>query len=871
MSHHDKFQFGSGRVYALPQQDLIWGYTLRNTTAHYPIARRDPILTPIFTSFFINLGFSASAAAIAGAATTAIVTTAISIGVQALLAPRPPKPEDGKVPKVQSIPHRWWGVGRNRTAGAYMLWEAKGKKLCAVQAIRGHRIKSFNRYWLHDDEVTLDVDGYVQREGKRYGSNKVQIKTRLGLVPETPYSEIVAILGSDGTWTNNHRGDGQASVGMTAGSFSSDEQAKRFPFGAPVLSVETDDALVWDPRDPAQDPEDPDTWQWSRNAALIMLWHQCFNEFGHRRDYTRAILPVLDMWIEEADICDELVPLNGGGTERRYECNGFDTTENDPKAATNAILASCDGWLCERGDGALLFTVGKFRESRVATLSDVDIVGHQVQYGVLFEDEINRLIPKFTYPAIGYATSDTDFFEDTAAQLEAGRVLAQDANYQWVHQWRQARRLGKRDWLRIQENVSGSIDVRLSGINAVYARWIRLDTPKMMPRLNGKLIENRKAVLSLLQGGFSMTITKHPDDIDAWDETTDEGLQPPVPPKPNAEDILTPVLNLVQAISTGGSVYIRVVIIDPEDDSLTPVVRYRVTDLGTGNPGQWVEQRFPDAVPDGGFVELATQTVPVDEEIDVEVAFIASDGDYGNWTPTETVIAAADPVAPAALTSFTQTAAAPHLGNAVFSIVTPNDAHIRTVKLYRKASGAALDLNVDNPFVTLNVAPSATYSHTHGDATRTNMLSNGDFASDTVWTKGAGWTIAAGKATHAGPTASSLSQSQSPVAGDFYRLQFTVSGRTVDTIVPRFAGGTTANGVIRSSNATFLDRIQAATGNTLFAFVAGSTFDGSVDDVVVYHETASCVPQGAWDYYAVPFNVSNIAGTPSGPLAVTIV
>lgn len=652
MTHHGKFIPGTGRIYARQQEDLIWGSALRSTSSLYPIARRDPILTPLFVSIGFTGSFSIAGVTISTAAVASAITlTAVTIGLQYLMMPTPPKPEDGKVPKVQSIPHRWWGVGRNRTAGAYMLWEAKGKRLCAVQAIRGHRIKSFNRYWLHDDEVTLNAGGYVQRAGKRYGSNKVQIKTRLGLVPETPYSEIVAILGGDGTWTNNHRGDGQASVGMTAASFSSDEQAKRFPFGAPVLSVETDDALIWDPRDPAQDPENPDTWQWSRNSALVMLWHQCFNEFGHRRDYTKAILPVLDMWIEEANICDELIPLNGGGTERRYECNGFDTTENDPKAATNAILASCDGWLCERGDGALLFTVGKFRESRVVTLSDADIVGHQIQYGVLFEDEINRLIPKFTYPAIGYATSDTDFFEDTAAQLEAGRVLAQDATYQWVHQWRQARRLGKRDWLRIQQRVSGSLDVRLSGINAVYARWIRLDTPIMLPRLNGKLIENRKTVLSLLQGGFNMTIAQHPDNIDAWTPATDEGLQPPVPPKPNAEDIITPVINLVQAVASGGSVYIRVRIEDPDDDTIDPVVRYRVSDTGGGTPGPWVTQTFTDPTPSGGYITLTTQTVPADTDIDVEVAFRASDGDIGNYTPTEKVFAAADPTPPPAVTN----------------------------------------------------------------------------------------------------------------------------------------------------------------------------------------------------------------------------
>ncbi|MBX4921006.1 hypothetical protein HJA76_15040 [Rhizobium bangladeshense] len=612
---------------------------LRGSTALY-----DPIFTPLFTSLFTALNFSAATAALLGAGAAAIATTALAIGIQALLAPKPPKPEDGKIPKIQSVPYRWWGVGRTRIGGAYMLWEAVGKRLFAVQAIAGHRIQSINRYWLHDDEVTLQGSGTIV-DGTNYRTN-VSIFSRLGAVPETPYSSIVSALSGQGVWTNSHRGDGQASVAMICASDKAERQQKTFPYGPPQLSVEADLALCWDFRDPLQDPEDPSTWQWTRNSAVIMAWHQCFNEFGHRRNYQRAILPVLDMWQEEADVCDELVELAGGGFERRYECNGFDTTENDPKAGTNAILASCDGWICERGDGALLFVVGKFREKYVTTLTDADLVGHQIEYDVLFEDECNRLIPKFCYPQIGYATSDTDFFEDTSAQLIAGRVLSQEANYQWVHQWRQARRLGKRDWLRLQEKVTGQLNVRLSGINSVYSRWVQLSTPKMLPRLDGKIVENRKSVLSLLQGGFVMDIMKHPTNIDAWNPALDEGQQPAVPPRTTASGILTPVINLVQARPNGDSVYIRVVIIDPQDETLVPVVRYRLADAGSGSPGAWVEQRFPNPVPSGGFIDMSTNVVPSNKLLDIQVAFIASDGDYGPWSTTANVTSTVDPTAP---------------------------------------------------------------------------------------------------------------------------------------------------------------------------------------------------------------------------------
>ncbi len=54
-----------------------------------------------------------------------------------------------------------------------------------------------------------------------------------------------------------------------------------------------------------------------------------------------------------------------------------------------------------------------------------------------------------------------------------------------------------------------------------------------------------------------------------------------------------------------------------------------------------------------------------------------------------------------------------------------------------------------------------------------------------------------------------------------------------------------------------------------FRFDAASV--GSIDNAIAYEATASCAPQGTWDYYAVPSNGSNIAGPASGPLTVTII
>lgn len=858
---------------------MLQRYGLGSTTSLYSEVMFDPIFTPIFTAVLGSGGFAIGATTISYASiASAIATTAISIGLQALMAqaPKPPKPEDGRSPLNQAIPFRAYAVGRTRVAGARMMWEAVGSNLYSVQAITGHRIKSFNRFYLNDDEVTV-VDNVVTplTTGGRYGagSANVRLYTRLGDNPETPYSELVSALGADGIWTDDHRGDGQASLAMRAHNADAQDQQTAFPYGAPSPSVEIDGAVCWDFRDPVQSPTNPNTWTWTRNSAVICAWHLCFNEFGFGLDYTKALLPVIDLWKEEADVCDELVPLKGGGTEPRYECNGWDTTENGPKSGLNAILSTCDGHLVARGDGARILTVGKFRESRTATLTDADIVGHQVQYDVLFEDECNRLVPKFTYPATNYTSCDTDFFEDTAAQLSAGRVLTQEGSYEWCHQWRQARRLGKRDWLRLRQKVKGSLDIRLSGINAVYARWVRLETPNRLPRLDGKLLENRRSVLALTKGGFSMDFVEQPDGIDDWNPATEEGQQPPVPPAVNASNIPTPVINLVQAKASGGSVYIRVVVIDPEDGSLTPVARYRLADAdGLGAPGAWVEQQFPDAEPSGGYINLNTNTVPIDQELEVQAAFIASSKKYSNWSVTETVTSTSDPTPPDALTSFILTGAAPRLGNASFSFSTGNDSHVKTVKIYRVTAGAVFDPDTATLVGTRAVAPSASYVFTDGDDTRVNLFSNSGFDTDTVWSKGAGWTIASGKATHAAGSANSITQAVTltPV-GTVFRYQFDVLDLTAGSVFPRFNGGTVVNGTARTVNGTYRGTMTSVTGNTSAGFNESSTFAGSVDNAILYPETASCAPQGAWDYYAVPQNVSGIEGPPSGPLAATII
>jgi len=854
------------------------GLDLANTTSLYGPLAFDPIFTPIFIGAGLTGSISFGAFTISTAAiASAIATTALSIGLQYLLAPKPPKPDDGKQPMTQAIPYRHWVVGRRRVAGAYMLWDSKGKYLYAVQAIAGHKISSINRYWLHDDEVTLDVDSNVEALADgRYKSNMVQVYSRLGLATETAYAPLVDALSADDVWTENHRGDGQASIALVAKTPVAKYYTERFPYGAPRLSVEVDGAFVWDYRID-EDPSNPASWVFSRNAALIMAWHQCFNEFGHKRDYTKAILPVIDMWKAEADVCDEDVPLSGGGTEKRYLCDGFATAENDPKVGTNAILAACDGWICERGDGALLFVVGKFREEYCTTLRDRDITGYQLQHDVLFKDECNRLVPKFTYPATDYTTSDTDFFEDTDAQLLSGRVLAQEADYGWCTQWRQARRLGIRDWRRFQQKKKGTLDVRLCGINAVYSRWIRMETPLGLPSLHGAIIENRRSVLALTKGGYTMDFIQHPEDIDDWTPATDEGAAPPVPPKPTIAGIPTPEIDTIEVVPKSGVVFLRISIPVPdgdedevEDKSLS--VRYRLKDAGLGSPGEWVEQIFHEPEVDAGVMVVSTAPVPSDELLEVEAAYVSAKGKYGLWSITEEIFTTSDPVAPQSLTAFAEVAGT-HYGVAPFTITTKSDSHLARVAIYRTTAGGVFNATTDL-VKEIGVAPGSTFSYTLGDAP-VNALANADFASAAPPpTLGTGWTVSAGKANHSATSGGSLTWGSLTLsAGNVWRYGLTIdsiSGVSA-SLTPRLLGGTTVTGTAETTSGFKSGFLTAVSGNTAFAPIANTNAVIQIDNVFGFVGTAAQEPHGTWDYRAAPLNLSGVAGPVSGPVTITVI
>lgn len=580
----------------------------------------DPIISPILIGALApTVGITA--AGILAHVLSFVIVAGVAVGLYLLTAPALPKPEDGKIAVQETVPPRGYAYGRTRLAGSLMLKETNGQggNLGVVLALVSHEVKGFVKIFLNDDKAEFggaDFPGSfpaggmpvdVQTDG-RYGDDRVMISVRYGLVPET-YMTMFDDFGFLGRWPATSRGDGIASLGMicrdaNADDDNNDNQQKRFPYGAPAPSAVCDTAYVYDPRDPAQSPDDPSTWNFSRNPALCIIHFLCFSEFGFRYKYDDAILPVVDDWKHAATVCAQDVPSYAGDDLNRYELGGFATTDNNPKEVLAMMLAACDGWLCRRGDGSCLLIVGKFEPESI-TITDEDILGFSLQKGVGDDDVVNRLDVQLNSQDHDWTQVECDPWDDNADQIERGHVRETVFDLKWVQDYRRARRLAKREFYRLNEPIRGTLELRLSAINAAYTRWIYVQSD-VIPSLNNRYIENRAARYELAGSPPKIHMEflgVDPEKLENWGvprgaETVgdalhrDEGRKPPDMVHSGIAPIATPQNLVVTKQTVHGVELLRFTWDISVDDHpwYDHDIRYRVS--GSTPPDAWRTERL---------------------------------------------------------------------------------------------------------------------------------------------------------------------------------------------------------------------------------------------------------------------------------------
>lgn len=676
-------------------------------------AAADPIFTPIFATVLTAVGLSTEFAVTIGATTftisvaaTLAALTKIAIGVALVLltAPKPPKPtpEAGQVPVQQPLAYRIFGYGQCRLAGSFVYKENASAHLLQIMAVCGHKISEFLTIYLNDDPTEQFATGaaypYLDGplkgtvgaiDGNRYADGVVVVDTRLGENTETAYRFATFL---DGThWTVNHRGDKVASLMVACFQHSREYFATVYPYGAPLPSVVARLAPLYDPRDSGQDPNDESTFAYDNNVAMAILHYCCFSPFGLNKPYASAILPVLDLWLQAIDDCEDAMPKKAGGTEPRYRLGGWMTTEQDHNAPLQAMLSACDGHLVERGDGTLVLTVGKWREPEII-LTDADILDAMIKTDGAGDARINKAVARYTSPDAGYTSVETDAKIDMADMaLRGGPPRVGQLDLLWVQWVGQASRLLTYEMNRQALRVRGTLVLRLAAMEVAYQRWVKVRS-NTLPFLSDVDIEVRKPRISLSEGTVTIDFTLSGAAVYEYDPATDESQAAFIPERPATA--LPPIPQNVAAVaqqiqqSEGYAIELRLswdaaTLLGNVRNDLNYEARWRLAPE-SGDVGAYSTVRLTEPTLSAGRWYANVGLVPADTALEVEVRSVAPNGYPSEWSDTQDVSTAIESVAPGAPTGLS---GVPITGGADLEARAPNSANFAALQFYRGLNG----------------------------------------------------------------------------------------------------------------------------------------------------------------------------------------
>jgi len=120
-------------------------------------------------------------------------------------------------------------------------------------------------------------------------------------------------------------------------------------------------------------------------------------------------------------------------------------------------------------------------------------------------------------------------------------------------------------------------------------------------------------------------------------------------------------------------------------------------------------------------------------------------------------------------------------------------------------------------------------------AAATEIVTNGGFDTDTIWTKGSGWSISGGAAIAvAVPAFTVISQPYVPVAGRSYEFTLVVGSLTSGSVRAGFTGGTVVSFASVSSAGTYSFVLVAdAESTSIFIGPPSGGFNGSINSLSV--------------------------------------
>ncbi len=347
--------------------------------------------------------------------------------------------------------------GKMRVGGNVVFIAHSGsdnKYLHLAVVFATHHINSYEEVWFNDNKIWTASGGFQDD----WGTYVTMDTTKLGTSGQSASSLLTPIT----EWTADHKLSGIAYI-----AFKLEWNQDKFPQGVPNITAVIKGKRVFDPRTGVN--------AYSTNPALCLRDYMLDQSYGLGESNVNIDSTALEA---AADLCDEQVSLDAGGTQDRYQCNGVIDTANQIKANIEQLLASMGGKLTY--SGGKYFVDGAEYKTPTHTFTEADVISEiQTQTKQSRRGIYNGVKGIFVSEEKNYKVLDYPAQISSSYATEDGDPLYLDMPLPFVTNNLQAQRLAKIALLKSRQQVVITMTVNLKGLQVKVGDTIEITNDRL--------------------------------------------------------------------------------------------------------------------------------------------------------------------------------------------------------------------------------------------------------------------------------------------------------------------------------------------------------------------------------------------------------
>ena len=254
---------------------------------------------------------------------------------------------------------------------------------------------------------------------------------------------------------------------------------------------------VYDPRDSFQDPNRPETWVWTRNAALNMVGLLVNRDFTRNLTYDNFDMGALR---EAATICDQTFKDRNGLAIPKYTIDGVITTNENQLDIIESMILAMFGKLTWQYDKYFITAGVEYdgHHEPAMTITEDDLLeGFEYNVGLPSREIINSIKGRFITTETEAQIAESPIIQNDGDILADGQVNQKTLNLRFTTGSARAQRL-----------------MRLILNQARLQRKLVIRVPKkILQCLAGDIIRFESKTFDFLQGEYMIDSIKGNDDF----------------------------------------------------------------------------------------------------------------------------------------------------------------------------------------------------------------------------------------------------------------------------------------------------------------------------------------------------------------------